>query len=369
MIHVNMRPSIEKKIVLILPTLEGGGAEKVMLTLAQVFSSWEDDRVVVAVFNGKGVYKDRLPRGVRYVDFDVRRARYALPSLWLLLYREKPDIVITTMQSTIIYFLTHFFLSKRSLWIARLENPYSSDITSLFPVARWIFTKALATATWVVALGSGMREDLLQHTSIDARRVVVIPNPITAPRARGITTSVALEHPAVLMCGRLVAQKNYEYALAVFAALRRILPSAHLYILGEGELKKHLQTNVVEQKLEKQVHFLGFQNNPHAYMFQADVFLLTSHYEGFGNVLVEALACGLPVVSVDCPTGPRDVLEKCTTATLVPVGILETTVKALVKYITLNQTERFDIQKKSQVYATHFTPETIASRYRALWDV
>jgi glycosyltransferase involved in cell wall biosynthesis len=125
--------------------------------------------------------------------------------------------------------------------------------------------------------------------------------------------------PVVLGAGRLTAAKDFATLIRAFAAVRNRRP-ARLVILGEGEERRNLQALARDLQVEADFALSGYVSNPYQYMKKAAVFVLSSRWEGFSNVLVEAMACGTAVVSSDCPNGPREILEGGRLGILVPVG-------------------------------------------------
>ena len=181
-------------------------------------------------------------------------------------------------------------------------------------------------ASGTVAVSRGVADDLLAITGLARDRVRVIYNPIVredlfAMRALLPDHPWMLDHssPLVLGVGRLERQKDFATLIRAVGVLRNRMP-CRLVILGEGSERASLERLVAESRLQQSVSLPGFRPNPFAYMASADIFVLSSAWEGFGNVLVEAMACGCPVVSTDCPSGPREILQGGRLGPLTPVG-------------------------------------------------
>jgi glycosyltransferase involved in cell wall biosynthesis len=131
------------------------------------------------------------------------------------------------------------------------------------------------------------------------------------------------DHPVVIGIGRLVAQKNFRLLIDAFALVKRDHPTARLVILGEGEERGMLEAQIRRLGLQQSVSLPGFVDNPYACLARARVFVLSSDFEGLPTVLIESLAVGTPVVSTDCASGPREVLQDGALGELVPVGEVE----------------------------------------------
>ena len=196
---------------------------------------------------------------------------------------------------------------------------------------RWRFVtplvrRAYPRADAIVSVSDGVADDLSRLAHLPRERVTTIYNPIVTP-ALHAEAQVPLDHPwfrpdappVVLGVGRLHRQKDFPTLLRAFARVRARRP-ARLAVLGEGKLRAELETLARTLGVAADVALPGFVENPHTYMARAAVFALSSAYEGLANVVIEALACGCPVVSTDCPSGPAEILAGGTYGTLVPVG-------------------------------------------------
>jgi glycosyltransferase involved in cell wall biosynthesis len=189
-------------------------------------------------------------------------------------------------------------------------------------LVRWLYPKS----DELVAASYGTAEDLAQITRLPLDRIRVIYNPVVTPQVLRKSQEpvshpwFALgEPPVILGVGRLVAQKDFFNLVSAFALVRQQRP-ARLVILGEGEDRPKLEQLIRTLNLEQDVALPGFVDNPYAYMAKASVFALSSRFEGFGNVVAEAMATGTPVVSTDCPSGPAEILGQGEYGRLVPVA-------------------------------------------------
>ncbi len=212
-----------------------------------------------------------------------------------------------------------------------------------------------------IAVSAGVAEDVARLAGIGRDRIAVIHNPVELPAAsddgEGATVWGTDGARRVLTAGRLVPQKNHALLLEAFA---RLLDSveARLVILGEGPLRAALERRAAELGIAHAVSLPGFLLHPWPVYAAADLFVLSSDFEGFGNVLVEALACGLPVVSTDCPSGPREILDDGAFGTLVPCGDAAALAEAMRRALT----EGHD-PEKPKARAAGFTPARAADAY------
>lgn len=363
--------SNKKKIFFLLPNLKGGGAERVFLTLAeQITKAAPNWKVVLVVFSSEGEYYPLVPKGIELHDLHCPRARHAFWKLHKLCRAERPDVVLSTMQATTVFFLVRLFLWQKPVFLSRLENLYSFDVQNLSRIARRMFRLALEYCDYVIVPAMGMVEDLLKNTSLSKERIVQIYNPvdiIKVERLAAEPSNLSLQHPAIVMCGRLTKQKGYPYALKVFVQVREKHPDTHLYILGDGEERESLQELIKQEHLNNSVHICGFVENPYLYFAKADVFLLTSLWEGFGLVLVETMACGLPVASFDSPTGPREVLDGGKFGKLVPLKDTEGLAEAVSELLT-EGSQNADLTAASKQRAHDFAVDKIGKEYIDLFN-
>jgi glycosyltransferase involved in cell wall biosynthesis len=358
----------KQKVLLIVPTLAGGGAERVFLTLAQELSKF-DYIVELLVLSGEGPLRADISPDISFVDLKATRARFALWRTFQHCRRTKPDIVMTTLQATTVFYFVQFLLRHRPFWIARLENPFSLTYAALPWGIRSFFKFAVARANVVIALTLGMANDLHNCIpSLKTEQVRVIANPIDIEKVKRqgeASVSEQIESPAVFMCGRLTKQKGYLDALAAFCLLLKTVPEVHLYIIGEGPDRAMIEQKIQTLGLQNQVKLLGWQTNPHAYLRRADIFLMTSRWEGFGNVIVEAMALGVPVVVTDCPQGPRDILGSGRYGKLVPVGVASLASEAMAELL-LSQSLYDHLSTVGKERASQYATSWIMQEYDRL---
>jgi len=203
----------------------------------------------------------------------------------------------------------------------------------------------------IVAVSNGVADDLSLTAGIPRERITTIYNPVVMPELHE-KARAALNHPwfapgtppVLLGAGRLVAQKDFTTLIKAFARVRAVRP-ARLMILGEGEQRGSLEGLARELGVSADVTLPGFVLNPFPYMARASVFVLSSAWEGLPGVLIQALACGCPVVSTDCPSGPVEILENGKYGPLVPVGDDEVLAQAILSVLnTLPDRDRLRAQ-------------------------
>jgi glycosyltransferase involved in cell wall biosynthesis len=314
------------KVMLLAPHLSGGGGERVVSDLS---CSLRADELVLVLFEKKFTY----PYKGRVISLDLPVDRRSLLSrfvgltrrLWRVrgvLRRERPDVVLSFMgEANIINAL----LSKRPIVsihghlssLAHATHSVSTNGLTSFRIRfesvfnRIVMGTVLRRAT-VVAVASAIRTELIEHFRIPERQIVVIPNAVDTQKIQTLSREPAdcpwrTDLPVVITTGRLTAAKGQWHLIRAFAEIRKRMP-CQLAILGTGEMEDYLKRLVEELKLDDYVFFLGWQDNPFKFMSRATVFVLSSLSEAFPLVLLEAMACGLPVISADCPGDVRDIL-------------------------------------------------------------
>jgi glycosyltransferase involved in cell wall biosynthesis len=322
--------STEGDIAFFLPSLVGGGAERVIVNLAQGITE-RGLRVTLVLAAAEGVLLDQLPSAVRLVDLRAPRVLRSLVPLAGYLRRERPRVLVSSMGHANLV----------ALWAGRLaggvtpvivteHNTLSQETRNERRLAGRLWPNLLRTfypwATTVVAVSRGAADDLAHTSGLPRDRVEVVYNPVITPTMLALARE-APDHPwfapgqppVILGAGRLTRQKDFFTLLRAFAEVRRRRP-VRLIILGEGEDRPALKALADDLGVADEVALPGFQANALAYMAGSAVFALSSAWEGLPTVLIEALAAGAQVVSTDCPSGPREILQDGRLGALVPVG-------------------------------------------------
>jgi glycosyltransferase involved in cell wall biosynthesis len=218
------------------------------------------------------------------------------------------------IQSTIILYLTSFFIPKGIKIMNRLESFYSRSIEGQKFIQKKLFQQALEKSDNVITISNEMEENIKENINTSEGQIKTIYNPIDLDHIKKAAQEKANNDlprggPIIISCGRLAKPKGFEYLIKAFQRVKNNYSDAQLLILGQGELKDSLQELARALDIKDSVHFLGFKENPFKYIARADIFVLSSLWEGLPTALIEAMACGTPVVSTDCPSGPKEILE------------------------------------------------------------
>ncbi len=318
------------RLSVFLPSMRGGGAERVMSTLTREFVR-RGHEVDLVLAKAEGPYLAEVPGSVRIVDLKASRVLASLPALVRYLHRERPEAMLSAMGHANVVALwarrlagvkTRLVVSERNA-LSSAARHVPSRRQKLMP---WIVRCFYPWADGIIAVSAGVADDLSRTARLRRESITVIYNPVMIPELLE-KADASLDHPwfvpgeppVLLGVGRLSVPKDFSTLIRAFARVRGARP-ARLLILGEGEERPRLESLVQELGLERDVSMPGFVENPFSYMRRASVFVLSSLWEGFPNVLGEALACGCPVVSTDCPSGPAEILDNGRYGKLAPVG-------------------------------------------------
>ncbi|MFP4572281.1 MAG: glycosyltransferase [Desulfobacterales bacterium] len=324
----NKTDTCTKKIAIFMPSLRGGGTERIMLTLAEGFTGrgYSVDLVLAAA---EGPYLSLVPENVRVVDLGASRMITALPKLAGYLRRERPASMLSAMNHVNVVAVWARMLSgARTRLVISERNHLSLSIETSGSIRLRLLTRfmrmAYPRADCIVSVSRGVSQDLAKTLGLSDDNIKVIYNPVVTPDLIE-SSQHPLDHPwfapeeppVILGCGRLCPQKNFSLLIRAFADLRK-KRRARLMILGEGELRENLEAIIRELGMEHDISLPGFVSNPYAYMSKSSLFVLSSNWEGLPGVLVQAMACGSPVISTDCPSGPAEILENGKWGRLVP---------------------------------------------------
>ncbi|NWO57347.1 MULTISPECIES: glycosyltransferase [Chromohalobacter] len=348
----------DKRIAVFLPSLAGGGAERVMVTLANGFAARgvPVDLVVVAA---EGAYLEDVSPRVRLVELGASRVLFSLPALVRYLRRERPHALLSALNHANIVALWARKLARtRTRLVVSERNTLSRDLSSdrFERVVPWLMRLSYPTADAIVAVSGGVADDLAQTVRLPRERIDVVYNPINSnlpllSEAPVVHPWLAEgEPPVIVAAGRLTVQKDFATLVEAFAMVRRT-HRARLVILGEGELRATLEARIEELGIAEDVALPGFVDNPYPWMRQASLFVLSSAWEGFCNVLAEAMACGTPVVSTDCPSGSAEILENGKWGRLVPVGDASALARAIAA--TLDDETHPDVRHRARSFDLH----------------
>jgi glycosyltransferase involved in cell wall biosynthesis len=346
-----------------------GGITPVVANLAKGFAA-RGLRVDMLVRLPKQVSLPAAPlgEGIRIIDLGTSHRLSTALAVARYCRNEHPDALLAAGHRFNLAAAWAKRLSPRCKIYLSVHNTVSAEAKGGGRWKSWKRWRAISRfyprADGVICVSQGVADDLLRHAKLKRQQIQVINNPIVTPDLLQ-QAQQQLDHPwfspdaepVILAAGRLAEQKAFDVLLQAFARVRQQRP-CRLMILGEGELRTKLAALAATLGIREDVALPGFVTNLPAYMRQAKVFALSSAFEGFGNVLVEAMAVGTPVVSTDCPSGPRDILHAGRYGALVPVGDSEALANAILA--TLDKPVDRSLLAEA---VKRYTVDTITSQY------
>jgi glycosyltransferase involved in cell wall biosynthesis len=355
-------------LLFFVPNLEGGGSERVVSILLKYLDKSKFD-LTLALVKKKGVFLEDIPMEVKVIDLDSSRTRNAIIKIVKTIRAEKPDIVFSTLgHLNLILASIRVFFSRTIVFIARessmvsLHNknevyPFLFDI--LFRTVYHNFDKIICQSMY-------MRDDLLKNYRIPKKKISVINNPVDSRR---INESILDDYNLFndskinfITVGRMSLEKGFEDVIKAFSYVKS--PNIHLTMIGEGILRPSLERLSLDLDLSNKITFLGFQKNPYKYMSKAKCLVLTSHYEGFPNVVLEANACGIPVIAFNSPGGVSEIIDNGKNGWLIENRSLTD----LAKKIEETASQNFEKDQIKNYIEQRFGVTKILRQYQELFD-
>lgn len=364
------------KILFVIPSLAGGGAERILFLLLKYLNR-SCFKPLLVVFNTEKAYEQDFSSDVSVRCLNKKSRFNFFRLLWALsriIKREKPSLILSFLTYT--NYLTILARNLAKLRTLLLLNEQANLMWSLrnqkFKRIKKILIRNLyPKATGIISVSRGVKEDLITNYRVPRNRCFVIYNMVDIERIRKLANE-KIAHPwfkekipIIIACGRLTAQKNYPLLLKAMSLILKE-NSARLLILGEGEDQSKLEEYAGKLGISHNVAFLNFQSNPFKYMSRATVFVLSSSWEGFPNVIIEAMACGVPVVSTQCPSGPEEAITDGANGLLVPVRDVNALAKAILRLLK-DESLRKRVAETGRKRAEDFRVEKMVAEYERVF--
>jgi glycosyltransferase involved in cell wall biosynthesis len=361
-----------KKITLVLPDLIAGGAQRIVLNLAKGFieNNYEVDLVLIT---NKGNFFNKIPHKVNLYRLSKSTDTGNLVSLPLsglkflhYLSKNKPDVLVSSLTGTNLFTLILKMLGRIKIPLIVIEHSVLTNVKS--KTLKGLIKIIYPFANKIVCVSQGIRSDF-QNLGINDNLLATINNPIDIEYINR-QASIVCEHswlrnkttPIVIAVGRLVEAKGFDLLLRAFAQVITKTP-ARLIILGEGPLYEHLVNLAKKLEISQYVDFAGFADNPYNHIKLSDVFVLSSKWEGFVGVLLEAMALGTSVVATDCWASPAEILKNGHIGKLVPENNTAVLADAILQVLAKPQDSKILKDR-----AREFTIDKIAKKYIDLID-
>ena len=365
------------KILFFLPSLTGGGAERTIVNIANGLdrNTYEVHFLVIDKPDA-GKYKDEyfylLKKDIiiHNLNIQICKKNYIkiLFGMRKIIRKIAPDIAMSTMLRPNIMLAGALIISGYNGKVVLRESTHRTENnTNIIErlLIKFFYGKY---ADKTVALSFGVKKDLCKKFNVNKSKISVIYNPVDIESINILKNeSVLLKNENVIVTvGRLIPEKNYFGLIDALAILHR-KHDFTMYILGKGELEEQIKSKIKSVGLENHIILEGFQDNPYKYLTNADIFVLNSNWEGFGHVIVEAMACGVAVVSTNCPYGPREIITDHINGLLVPVRNPKKMATALEELLK-NYELRKCLKENGLKRALDFSSEKIVKQYEKLFD-
>jgi glycosyltransferase involved in cell wall biosynthesis len=320
------------KISILLPNLHCGGTERVALVLATAFADL-GHTIEFCLMAAEGEYLEEAGKSFNIIGLNAAKIRNTPLALIRYLRQKNPDLMIANMWPLTVAATIAVNLSRGGTKLLLVEH---CSLVIQYAKSGWLHNLLMrlsikatySTSVFIAGVSAGVSSEIASLAGVRKEEVAVLHNPIPQrPMPDSKLTKAAelkwgCSHGGrIITVGRLKDEKNHSMLLRSIALLPH--RDVKLMIVGDGKNASALRLLASQLDISHRVIFVGFQSDPSPFYATADVFALTSDYEGFGNVIVEAMSFGLPIVSTDCPSGPAEILEHGRWGRLVPVGNVE----------------------------------------------
>lgn len=346
------------EVLLLVPTLQGGGAERVMVTLANRLDPRLIRATLVVIDMRSAVHRAAVRAGVEVIELGSSRVRYALPRIVRLIWQRRPAAVLSTLgHLNLALAMVRWLLPRQTRMIGRETAVVSENLRGVrFPrVWAALYSGFYSALDLIVCQSLDMQRDLVESFGVPRQRTVLINNPVDAAAVRRAAGDARADGATraglhLVAAGRLVPQKGFDLLIDALALCRDLRP--RLVLLGDGPDAAALRRHATALGLADVVEFRGFVADPYPAFATADIFVLSSRFEGFPNVVLEALAVGTPVVACPAPGGAREILDRipeCVVATDISSESLARAIRTwhqgARKRVPLEACARFDVQQ------------------------
>lgn len=328
------------KLLFFIPHLVGGGAERVTLNIIELLDKNKYDISLVILNKNAPLYK-LLPNDIKIYNLNIKKTIFSIFKLRKIIINTNPNIVFAThFRSHIALFSSILFLKKKPELILRYPN--SPEIifknNELKYFTRIILNFIYKNSSKIIAQTPEMRNEIVKYHKIDKKKIIVYSNPINKnlilKNIENVSNPFNKRYINVVASGRITEQKGFDILIKAFKKVITIDNSFKLHIIGENinNEKKQLEIIVKTNNLEKYVFFLGFQENPYKFYYYSDLFVLSSRWEGFPNVLIENIYLNKPVVSTISTTFISKLIINNKNGILVPIEDIDKLAKAIINY-------------------------------------
>jgi glycosyltransferase involved in cell wall biosynthesis len=352
---------------MVLPSAQAGGAERVLLNLARSFDRGLFELHLVLI-DPTGPYLDLVPYDVRLHGLGYKRVSRAVVRLVAVLRNLKADVILSSIGHLNLALLFIKPLLPKATKIFVRESNIASLAFAMGAknaVFRLLYRILYPRADGIICPAEAIRKDLKNNFRIRDEKMLTIPNPVPVDMIR--SKMRARYNPPRRSGARLVAvgyltrQKGFDLLIKAMGQLVTRRPNIHLTILGDGPDKHELLDQIQSLNLSDSITLAGFKENPYPFLFNSDLFVLSSRWEGLPNVVLESLACGTPVVAFECPSGVREIFDESSQGSLVPARNVGALAKAIDQWLKKDKP-----RSKDSLLPARFELRVITGKYERI---
>jgi glycosyltransferase involved in cell wall biosynthesis len=352
--------------------LAGGGAER---TIVNIINNIDKNKFEVTLVIGSNRINDYLylvNNDIKVIFLHSEKRRQIIFKLNKVIRNEKPDLLFSTLNTNnIVLLLAKLISLKKIPTVIREANnrTQSGSVTFKNKIVTSILYNFCSNR--IISLSKGVKDDLTKNFKIKENKIEVIYNPVDIASVKLLKdeTISDLDLPMggklIISVGKLGEQKDFPTLLKAFEIVQREIDT-NLLILGKGADEHKLKDLCKDLGIEKKVHFMGFKDNPYKYMKKADVFVLTSKWEGFGHVIVEAMTVGTPVVATNCNSGPGEIIDNNKYGILAPVLDYKTIAQKIIELLE-DEKRRKSYIKAGSGRSSVFDVTNIVKQYESVF--
>jgi len=331
------------KLVLFTPTLDGGVGKVITNIVNSLIKEGIQIELITLNCEPQILTKFNFDINLHVINLNKKRAYQAFLPLVKFLIKNKPKVILSFVFHTNVIALLGKIITRSKTKLVVCEHIALISALKTLPLIKrivlyFLIKKLYPLADYIVTVSKDAAEQLEKILGQkNASKIIVIYNPILEEKIFHLANS-PIDHPwykenrdykIILSVGRLTHQKDFVTLIRAFNIVQQ-KAKVKLVILGEGEQRKLLEKLIISLNLQNKVSLVGYVENPYPYFKNSDIFVLSSLYEGLPTVLIEALAFGLPIVSTNCPTGPREILENGKYGILVTPGNYQEMAEAIL---------------------------------------
>ena len=366
----------KQKIFFVIPSLAGAGAERVLIYLLQYINR-DLFCPILVVFDETNTSSNQIPEDVIIFNLNKKSPLdffRLVKQLSRIIRKEQPALIVSFLTYTNYLILLARSCSQFNVPVILSEH---GNLSKSLENQRFKYTKRgiirffYPKAEKIIAVSQGVKEDIVNKYFLPADRISVIYNSVDFELVKKnkherVGHSWFRENiPVIIACGRLIPSKGFTDLITAFSLVCSQSP-ARLVFIGAGEERDKLEKLTKKLGLNKKVLFLGYQEDPFKFMARATIFALSSYWEGFGNVIIEAMACGTPVISTRCPSGPDEIITDGLNGLLVPVGDVDALAGAILRLLK-DEPLRKRLAEEGKKRAGDFRVEKMVAEYERVF--